>query len=103
MGRQAVINNKAAPHIPMPLTDDQLKKIFNQFDADKDHRLSREELKKAFEYLGSQFPSFRVWRGMHHADANSDGFISEEELDKLVKYVVPLGYTVKDTQLLRST
>lgn len=77
----------------VPLNEAQLKSWFTLFDANKDGRLSKEELKNALEGLGSTFPAWRAWRALRHADENGDGYISEEELDGLVKYIVKRGYS----------
>ncbi|KAJ0085807.1 hypothetical protein Patl1_08980 [Pistacia atlantica] len=69
----------------------QLEEIFKKNDVDGDGRLTKEELKKAFEQLGSRNPGWRVHRAFRHADNYKDGSISLEELDELVKYVVGLG------------
>lgn len=76
------------------LTTGQLKEIFKKNDVNGDGRLTKEELKKAFEQLGSRNPNWRVHRAFRHADNNKDGSISLEELDELVKYVVNLGYCI---------
>ncbi|KAJ9186721.1 hypothetical protein P3X46_002264 [Hevea brasiliensis] len=80
----------------VPLSERELKEIFMQFDTDHNNVLSKEELKKAFKYLGAMIPAFRAWRGINCADANGNGQIEfDEELDILVKYAYKLGYTVK--------
>ncbi|KAG8654752.1 hypothetical protein MANES_05G172901v8 [Manihot esculenta] len=77
------------------LSEHQLREIFMQFDEDHDNVLSKEEVRKAFTYLGSRIPEFRTLRGFNHADANGNGQIEfGDELDKLVKYAFKLGYTV---------
>nr|POF25833.1 putative calcium-binding protein cml10 [Quercus suber] len=85
------VNNKP---LPGP-TEDQLRNIFKKFDTNNDNMLSREELKKAFDYLGSLIPGFRADRSLHHADANKDGYVNEREMDELVKYAVRVGFTVR--------
>ncbi|KDP38363.1 hypothetical protein JCGZ_04288 [Jatropha curcas] len=78
------------------LDEAQLRKIFIQFDANGDHVLSKEEIKKAFEHLGAVIPGYRANRGISHADANGDGQVNlTDELDDLVKYAVRVGYSVK--------
>ncbi|XVE67726.1 hypothetical protein DITRI_Ditri09bG0011700 [Diplodiscus trichospermus] len=79
----------------VPLSKEQMKDFFRRFDSNKDGRLSKEELKKAFNELGSRVPVFRTLAALHHADENGDGFISEEELEALVQYALGLGYTIK--------
>nr|POE69996.1 polcalcin che a 3 [Quercus suber]POF25832.1 polcalcin che a 3 [Quercus suber] len=75
--------------------DNQLTNIFKKYDTNNDNKLSREELKRAFKSLGSIIPGIRANRGLHHADANKDGFVDEGEMDELVKYAVRAGFTVK--------
>ncbi|XP_050267188.1 uncharacterized protein LOC126710987 [Quercus robur] len=70
----------------------QLRKIFKKF-VNNEHRLGKQELKEAFEYLGSIIPGFRANRALHHADANEDGFIDEEEMNELVNYAIRVGFT----------
>ena len=77
-----------------PLTEQQLKEIFEQHDANGDGQLNKAELKEAFRYLGALIPGWRVNRALHHADANGDGFISEKEMKDLVNYAAKFGYTV---------
>ncbi|KAK6278232.1 hypothetical protein POUND7_018555 [Theobroma cacao] len=77
------------------VTEDQVRGIFNRFDANKDGRLSKQELKDAFASLGSRMPGFRAWLALQHADANGDGYISEDEFEKLVKYTLKRGYIFK--------
>ncbi|KAM4129505.1 hypothetical protein ACJW30_01G028600 [Castanea mollissima] len=72
-----------------------LRQIFKKFDANNDNQLSKEELKRAFPYLGSIIPGIRANRGLHHADANKDGFVNEREIDELIKYAVRPGFSVK--------
>ncbi|KAI9201716.1 hypothetical protein LWI28_028046 [Acer negundo] len=79
------------------LTEEQLKLLFMWFDTDEDRRLSKQELKDAFNSLGSRFSAWRAWRVLCHANANGDGCISEQELDGLVKYCVKHGYAKKQS------
>ena len=89
------IFNPTVNYKPLPPTEDQLRNIFKKYDTNNDNKLSKEELKKAFDYLGSIIPGFRANRGLHHADANKDGYVNEGEMDELVKYAVRVGFTVK--------
>lgn len=43
-------------------TKDQLMNVFKSHDADGDGKLSREELKKAFKYLGSRWVHIELSR-----------------------------------------
>ena len=93
MGRAIVLDS--LDQKTLPPTEDQLRQIFKKYDTNNDNLLSREELKKAFNYLGSIIPGIRANRGLHHADANKDGFVNEREMDELVKYAVRAGFSVK--------
>ncbi|KAJ9186722.1 hypothetical protein P3X46_002265 [Hevea brasiliensis] len=79
----------------LSLTEDQLRKIFMQFDVDHDSVLSRDEIKKAFDSLGAWFPGYRANCGINYADANRDGVVDLSELDDLVSYAHKLGYSIK--------
>lgn len=73
----------------MTVTNEKdLKQILKAHDVDGDGRLSKNELKEAFRKLGAWFPAFRAARALSHAHANNDGYISDDELDQLVKYIV---------------
>ncbi|KAL6317843.1 hypothetical protein AAG906_030597 [Vitis piasezkii] len=72
--------------ISLPLSEDQLKGLLKRYDTNKDGRLSKDELKKAFRGMGLHFSGWRAGRALRHADANGDHFISEDELNELVKY-----------------
>ncbi|KAG2666388.1 hypothetical protein I3843_15G055700 [Carya illinoinensis] len=77
--------------------DDKAKiiEILKQCDINHDNVYSKEEIKNVFKSLGSRWPAFRTYLGFFHADANGDGCISDKEVDTLVKYIVGIGYTVK--------
>ena len=85
---------KLRQKILLSLSDNQLRNIFKKNDANNDDQLSKEELKKAFAYLGSIIPGIRANRVLHHADANKDGFINEGEMEEPVKYAVRVGFSV---------
>lgn len=65
---------------------EEMKEIFREHDLDGDGRLSISELVKAFGFLGNILPFYKAHYGLAHADADGDGFICEDELDKLVNY-----------------
>ncbi|KAI8016353.1 putative calcium-binding protein CML10 [Camellia lanceoleosa] len=71
-----------------PLNEEQLNGIFKKRDKNGDGRLSRKELKKAFEELGAWIPDWRALRGLCNADANGTRFISEEEMNSLLLYAL---------------
>ncbi|KAG6626586.1 hypothetical protein CIPAW_15G060200 [Carya illinoinensis] len=80
---------------PVRLDEAQVIKILKECDINHDNVYNKQEIKKAFESLGSKWPTIRTYLGLFHADANGDGCISEKEVDTLVKYIVGIGYTVK--------
>ena len=94
MVREIVVHKMLPQKIILPPSDNQLRNIFKKYDANNDNQLSKEELKKAFAYLGSIIPGIRANRVLHHADANKDGFINEGEMEELVKYTVRVGFSV---------
>ncbi|KAF5955634.1 hypothetical protein HYC85_008490 [Camellia sinensis] len=76
------------------LNDEELKNIFLKYDKNGDGRLCKEELKNAFRGLHYWIPGFRARQGLHAADVNHDGFVSEDEMGILVKNALNLGFTV---------
>ena len=94
MVREIVVHKMLPQKILLPPSDNQLRNIFKKYDANNDNQLSKEELKKAFAYLGSIIPGIRANRTLHHANANKDGLINEGEMDELVKYAMRVGFSV---------
>ncbi|EEF52416.1 conserved hypothetical protein [Ricinus communis] len=72
----------------VPYTKEQLVAMFRSFDTNKDGRLCKKELKNIFNKLGSHFSWWRVFRALHFADINGDGYISEKEFSDLVWYIL---------------
>ncbi|KAJ6400068.1 hypothetical protein OIU84_015677 [Salix udensis] len=77
-------SQKPATHASQ-LSEEQLIKIFRRFDTNEDGLLSKEEVKKAYNVLGKSFPGVRTWWALHVGDENGDGYISQNEFNKLVK------------------
>ncbi|KAF7139590.1 hypothetical protein RHSIM_Rhsim07G0228800 [Rhododendron simsii] len=81
--------------VSITLSEDQLKGLLQRYDTNGDRRLSRKELKLAFRSLGMKHCGSRSRDAFRHADANGDGFITEEELNQLVKFAhSKWGFTI---------
>ncbi|KAH7524689.1 hypothetical protein FEM48_Zijuj06G0146300 [Ziziphus jujuba var. spinosa] len=88
---RSLLKNKGS-HGRGVIDEKELKRILKAHDVDGDGWLSKNELKEAFRKLGSRFPALRAALALNHADANNDGYISDGELDQLVKYIVNHGF-----------
>ncbi|XVF36264.1 hypothetical protein REPUB_Repub19eG0043100 [Reevesia pubescens] len=91
----ALSTDKVKKHAEVLATEDQVRGIFNRYDANKDGLLDKKELKDAFACLGSRMPGVRAFLALQHADVNRDGYISQTEFEKLVKYTLKRGYLFK--------
>ncbi|XP_007031825.2 PREDICTED: probable calcium-binding protein CML10 [Theobroma cacao] len=91
-GHKGTSNTKLSPPF---FTEAQLTSVFRRFDGNRDGRLSRQELRSAFNSLGSRFPTYRAFAALHQADQNGDGYISEDEMDDLIHYALSCGYHVQ--------
>ncbi|KAF3961274.1 hypothetical protein CMV_014099 [Castanea mollissima] len=79
----------------IPFTREQLKQTFMNCDTNKDGKLSWDELKSAFKYLKSRFPSIRTELAFHKCDTDDNGFIDYgTEMDSLVAYSEKCGFTI---------
>ncbi|OMO78952.1 Calcium-binding EF-hand [Corchorus capsularis] len=72
----------------LPLTKAQVIAIFERADKNRDGRLDKHELRKAFGSLGSHLPSWRAGKILRRADVNGDGYISEDEIDDLIQFAL---------------
>ena len=77
-----------------PLSEEQLKGLLKRYDTNGDRKLSKKELKAAFRSLGLHFSGWRAGQALRHADANGDGYVSEDEMKELVKYAMKWGFTI---------
>ncbi|TXG52387.1 hypothetical protein EZV62_021556 [Acer yangbiense] len=77
-----------------PQTEKLIQDLLNRHDADKNGLLDKAEVQRAFDELGSIFPSYRTHRGIKIADEDGDGVINmhNNELEKLVKYIMSKNY-----------
>ncbi|XWS37587.1 hypothetical protein CRYUN_Cryun19dG0057500 [Craigia yunnanensis] len=64
---------------------DQLQKLFNQFDANKDGKISVTELGDVMKTLGSTYTEEELKRVMEDVDTDKDGFINLSEFSSLCR------------------
>ncbi|KGN62515.1 hypothetical protein Csa_022644 [Cucumis sativus] len=76
------------------LQKEEMKEMFREHDFNGDGRLSIKELSRAFGQFGAFFPLYRAAFGLFLADDDGDGFISEQELDKVVDYAIKCKYNL---------
>ncbi|XP_048129418.1 calmodulin-like protein 5 [Rhodamnia argentea] len=68
------------------MSNEEFKKWLATFDANKDGRFSKEELRHAIRATGAWFPWLKTHNAVHAVDTNGDGFIDENEMNNLVDY-----------------
>lgn len=68
------------------MTVDEFKEWLKCFDVDKDGRISREELQRAIKAVRGRFSGWKSSRGIRAADADGDGYVSEDEIDNLIDF-----------------
>ncbi|XP_074585566.1 putative calcium-binding protein CML18 [Curcuma longa] len=76
----------AARAVGGEMTVDEFKEWLKRFDADKDGRISRQELRRAIRSIDRRFTGWKAARGIRFADTDGDGFIEDDEVDKLVEF-----------------
>ena len=87
-------NSWGLRQVEVPMTEDQIKRVIQKLDKNGDGKICRRELKAGFKSLGLRFACFRARRALRNADANRDGFISEEEINELARYVSKWGISL---------
>ncbi|KAK3231416.1 hypothetical protein Dsin_003297 [Dipteronia sinensis] len=71
-----------------------IRDLLKRHDTDQNGLLDKAEVQRAFDQLGSVFPSYRAYRGIKMADDNGDGVVDMYELEKLVQYVKNQNYNL---------
>ncbi|XP_021292236.1 probable calcium-binding protein CML27 [Herrania umbratica] len=64
---------------------DELQKVFNQFDANKDGKISVSELGDVLKAMGSSYTKEELERVMEDIDTDKDGFINLSEFSALCR------------------
>ncbi|KAM7280409.1 hypothetical protein ACFE04_007543 [Oxalis oulophora] len=65
------------------MTIDEFKRWLKKFDADKDGRISNEELADAIRFAGGWFAGWKGKRGVRSTDTNENRYIDESEIKNL--------------------
>lgn len=81
---------------PLRFTKEEIRRVFERYDSNKDGKLDWKELRKAFKLgLGSKCGFARARLALRHVGKNGDGSISltQENMDKLVEYAFSCGYS----------
>ncbi|KAH7567396.1 hypothetical protein ACOSQ2_011040 [Xanthoceras sorbifolium] len=68
------------------MTIEEFKRWLKKFDADKDGRISRDELAEAVRFSGGWFARLKARRGVGTVDRNGNGFIDESEIKNLAEF-----------------
>lgn len=86
-------NPNLSPSSPSPYLEDmeELKRVFNRFDANGDGKISVDELDSILRTLGSGVPPEELRRVMDDLDTDRDGFISLPEFAALCRSDTPDG------------
>ncbi|XP_050215359.1 probable calcium-binding protein CML27 [Mercurialis annua] len=70
---------------PLFQSKDELQKVFNQFDANQDGKISLSELGGVLKAMGSPYTEAELERVMEDVDTDRDGFINLEEFSQICK------------------
>ncbi|KAM0044064.1 putative EF-hand domain-containing protein [Helianthus debilis subsp. tardiflorus] len=84
-------NNK----LSLKLNEEELLAFFKKHDANKDGKLSWDEVRQAFSDLGASWVSLTTDRALLHADEDEDGYVSEGEMNKLIQFALKRKFTIQ--------
>lgn len=68
-----------------PATDLELKKVFDQFDANGDGKISVSELGNVFKSMGTSYTEAELNRVLDDIDIDRDGYINLEEFGAICR------------------
>ncbi|KAL7245170.1 hypothetical protein ACSBR2_000488 [Camellia fascicularis] len=60
--------------------------LMREYDADKDGRISKNELREAVHVAGGWFSKWNSSHGIKSADKNGNGFVDENEINNLADF-----------------
>ena len=60
--------------------------LTKKFDANKDGRISRQELKQIIRFSGGHFATWKNKRAIRSMDSDANGFIDENEFANLIDF-----------------
>ncbi|GMH04039.1 hypothetical protein Nepgr_005878 [Nepenthes gracilis] len=78
----------------VPLSEDQLRRIFMEHDKNGDGSLNKEELQAAFRALGSRAPAWRADDAIYNNDFDLDGVLNKYEIVHLLSYTLQCHYVL---------
>lgn len=79
-----VANRVLNPDDKVEVSMDEFKKWLKKFDENRDGRISADELREAIRATGGRFCRWKANRVLKSIDTNSNGFIDDTEISKLV-------------------
>ncbi|XP_010537496.1 PREDICTED: probable calcium-binding protein CML27 [Tarenaya hassleriana] len=68
-----------------PVSTEELKKVFDQFDANGDGKISAVELGNVMKAMGTPYTEAELQRVMEDVDVDRDGFINLDEFSALCR------------------
>ncbi|KAL7245172.1 hypothetical protein ACSBR2_000490 [Camellia fascicularis] len=76
-----------SPDGKIEMTIEQFKVwLMREYDADKDGRISKNELREAVRAAGGWFSTWNSSHGIKSADKNGNGFVDENEINNLADF-----------------
>ncbi|KAL8226642.1 hypothetical protein R6Q57_016474 [Mikania cordata] len=88
MRQKPMTNTRNIENFRVKVNEQEMYTFFKKHDANKDGKLSWDELKQAFTDLGVTWVSWTTDRALVNADDDEDGYISEREMDKLIQFAL---------------
>ncbi|CAI9115746.1 OLC1v1016736C1 [Oldenlandia corymbosa var. corymbosa] len=85
----AILNKPiASPDGKILMRPEEFKKWLKKFDADKDGRISTQELREAIRANGGWFTTRKGRDGVRMADKDGSGYIDDNEINNLKDFAL---------------